>query len=237
MTAYEARKRLVDKALTFVGTTEGSIVHKLIVDEYNKIDPLPRGYKVKYTDPWCATFVSVCAKTENMLDIIPAECGCPEMVRKFQAMGRWQERDDYRPALGDIAFYDWGNSSGDNTGTPAHVGIVTAVYTDSFVITEGNRSDAVRNITVAVNDRNLRGFGLPDFARWLIDHGYTGGGDFPVENNDPSKWARAAWQWAKENRITDGTRPHDSCTREELVTMLYRYNQLKEASDNGPISK
>ena len=40
MTAYEARKRLVDKALTFVGTTEGSIVHKWLVDEYNKIDPL-----------------------------------------------------------------------------------------------------------------------------------------------------------------------------------------------------
>lgn len=229
MTAYEARKILVDKALTFVGTTEGSLVHKWIINEYNKITPLPRGYKMQYTDAWCATFVSVCAKMSNMLDIIPAECGCPEMVRKFQAMGRWQERDDYRPALGDIAFYDWGkNPTGDNQGTPAHVGIVTAVYTDSFVITEGNRSDAVRNITVKVNDQNLRGFGLPDFARWLIDHGYTNlGGDFPV-NEEPSKWARAAWQWAKENGITNGTRPHDTCTREELATMLYRYHKMEE---------
>lgn len=228
MTAYEARKRLVDKALTFVGTTEGSIVHKWIVDTYNKIDPLPRGYKVKYTDAWCATFVTVCAQMADMLDIIPAECGCPEMVRKFQSMGRWQERDDYRPGLGDIAFYDWGNNpTGDNRGTPAHVGIVTAVYSDSFVITEGNRSDAVRNITVKVNDSNLRGFGLPDFARWLIDHGYTNGGDYPMPE-EPSKWARAAWQWAKENKITDGTRPHDVCTREELVTMLYRYHKMEE---------
>lgn len=229
MTAYEARKILVDKALTFVGTTEGSLVHKWIINEYNKITPLPRGYKMQYTDAWCATFVSVCAKMSNMLDIIPAECGCPEMVRKFQAMGRWQERDDYRPALGDIAFYDWGkNPAGDNQGTPAHVGIVTAVYTDSFVITEGNRSDFVMNITVKVNDQNLRGFGLPDFARWLIDHGYTNiGGDFPV-NEEPSKWASAAWQWAKENGITDGTRPHDTCTREELATMLYRYHEMEE---------
>ena len=229
MTAYEARKILVDKALTFVGTTEGSLAHQWIINEYNKINPLPRGYKVQYTDAWCATFVSVCAKMANMLDIIPAECGCPEMVRKFQAMGRWQERDDYRPALGDIAFYDWGNNpAGDNLGTPAHVGIVTAVYHDSFVITEGNRSDAVRNITVSVNDKNLRGFGLPDFARWLIDHGYTNaGGDFPVDV-EPSKWARAAWQWAKEKGITDGKRPHDSCTREELATMLYRYHKMED---------
>ena len=229
MTAYEARKILVDKALTFVGTTEGSLAHQWIINEYNKITPLPRGYKVQYTDAWCATFVSVCAKMANMLDIIPAECGCPEMVRKFQAMGRWQERDDYRPALGDIAFYDWGNNpAGDNRGEPAHVGIVTAVYQDSFVITEGNRSDAVRNITVSVNDKNLRGFGLPDFARWLIDHGYTNtGGAFPVDE-EPSKWARAAWQWAKENGITDGKRPHDSCTREELVTMLYRYHKMED---------
>ena len=215
MTAYEARKILVDKAGTFVGTTEGSIVHKWIIDEYNKINPLPRGYKVQYTDAWCATFVTVCAKMANMLDIIPAECGCPEMVRKFQAMGRWQERDDYRPALGDIAFYDWGNNpAGDNLGTPSHVGIVTAVYQDSFVITEGNRSDAVRNITVSVNDKNLRGF-------------TNAGGDFPV-NEEPSKWARASWQWAKENGITDGKRPHDSCTREELVTMLYRYHKMED---------
>ena len=229
MTAQEARKRLVDKALTFVGTTEGSITHQWIINEYNKINPLPRGYKVKYTDAWCATFVTVCAKMAGMLDIIPPECGCPEMVRKFQTMGRWVEQDNYRPALGDIAFYDWGNNpTGDNRGTPAHVGIVTAVYTDSFVITEGNRSDAVRNITVKVNDSNLRGFGIPDFARWLIDHGYTNiGGDFPV-NEEPSKWAREAWQWAKEKGITDGTRPHDTCSREELVTMLYRYHKMEE---------
>lgn len=222
-TAYEARKRLVDKALTFVGTIEGSIVHKWIIDTYNKIDPLPRGYKVKYTDAWCATFVSVCAQMADMLDIIPAECGCPEMVRKFQSMGRWQESDNYRPGLGDIAFYDWGNNpAGDNRGTPAHVGIVTAVYSDSFVITEGNRSDAVRNIPVKVNDSNLRGFGLPDFARWLIDHGYTAGGE------SMPKDAEDAWKWAVENKITDGTRPYDACTRMELVRMLYRYNKMKE---------
>lgn len=228
MTSNDARKRLVEKALSFVGTTEGSIVHKWIIDEYNKITPLPRGYKVKYTDAWCAAFVSVCAKMAGMLDIIPAECGCPEMVRKFQASGRWVERDYYRPTLGDIAFYDWGHNSGENLGTPAHVGIVTATYSDSFVLTEGNRSDAVRNITVKVNDDNLRGFGVPDFARWVFDHGYTNiGGDYPMPE-ESSKWAAAAWQWAKENKITDGTRPHDACTREELVTMLYRYHKMEE---------
>ena len=37
-----------------------------------------------------------------------------------------------------------------------------------------------------------------------------------------SPWAAEAWAWAKNKGITDGTRPKDTVTREELVTMLYR---------------
>lgn len=38
----------------------------------------------------------------------------------------------------------------------------------------------------------------------------------------PHDWAKEAWEWGKGKGITDGTRPRDTCTREELVTMLYR---------------
>jgi N-acetylmuramoyl-L-alanine amidase len=37
-----------------------------------------------------------------------------------------------------------------------------------------------------------------------------------------SAWAREARDWAVNRGITDGTRPKDSVTREELWTMLYR---------------
>jgi len=48
------------------------------------------------------------------------------------------------------------------------------------------------------------------------------------EDNTPSTWAKEAWDWAKKNGITDGTRPRDNATREEIVTMLYRI--MKEGS-------
>lgn len=222
MNVSEARQMLADKALTFVGTDEGSITHQWIVSEYNKISPLPRSYPMKVTDPWCACFVSVCAKLSDMLDIIPAECGCGEMMRKFTKMGRWVEDDRYHPAIGDIVFYDWGKDTQDrdNTAEPQHVGIVTAAYLDSFVATEGNRSDSVRNVTMSHGDGNIRGFGIPDFARWLIDHGKT------IGKEGPSEWAADAWAWGIKNGITDGTMPRSAITREQVITMLYRYHNM-----------
>ena len=43
----------------------------------------------------------------------------------------------------------------------------------------------------------------------------------------PSPWAAAAWQWAKDTGVTDGARPQDAATREEVVTLLYRALQDK----------
>jgi len=43
---------------------------------------------------------------------------------------------------------------------------------------------------------------------------------------DVSPWAREAWEWAVENGITDGTRPKGAATREEIVTMLYRFKEV-----------
>jgi N-acetylmuramoyl-L-alanine amidase len=37
-----------------------------------------------------------------------------------------------------------------------------------------------------------------------------------------SDWAKEAHAWAIECGITDGTRPKDAVTREEVITMLYR---------------
>ena len=62
MTEKELRENFVSKAISFVGSNEGSSKHKYIIDTYNKIVPLPVNYKVKYTDSWCATFVSFVAK-------------------------------------------------------------------------------------------------------------------------------------------------------------------------------
>ena len=51
------------------------------------------------------------------------------------------------------------------------------------------------------------------------------GVDKMAEQNTPSSWAKEAWDWAKKEGITDGTRPGDTCTREEVITMLHRYHK------------
>lgn len=55
-----------------------------------------------------------------------------------------------------------------------------------------------------------------------------------------SDWAKEAWEWGQDKGITDGHNPGASCTREQVVTMLYRYDQKKEeksgkcnCADNG----
>ena len=45
------------------------------------------------------------------------------------------------------------------------------------------------------------------------------------DKNQPSSWAKESWEWGKKNGVTDGTRPKDSITREEVITMLYNYDQ------------
>jgi len=51
------------------------------------------------------------------------------------------------------------------------------------------------------------------------------GGATVAEKNVPSSWAKEAWEWAKKEGITDGSRPKDTATREEIITMLRNYDQ------------
>lgn len=46
----------------------------------------------------------------------------------------------------------------------------------------------------------------------------------PAESatDEPSPWAAEAWNAAKAAGITDGSRPHDPATREQVIAMLFR---------------
>lgn len=156
---------LIAQARSWIGCRESDGSHKKIIDVYNSHRPLARGYKVRYTDAWCATFVSACAIKTGLTDIIPTECGCPEMIRLFQKMGEWNESDVRKPNPGDIIFYDWQDSgSGDNKGTPDHVGIVEKVSGNTITVIEGNKNDAVGRRTLKVNGRYIRGYGIPRYS-------------------------------------------------------------------------
>ena len=47
------------------------------------------------------------------------------------------------------------------------------------------------------------------------------------DTNEPSDWAKEAWEWATKAEITDGIAPKNNITREQVITMLYRYDKLK----------
>ena len=158
-------KNIISQAKAWLGCKESDGSHKKIIDTYNNHRPLARGYKVKYTDAWCATFVSACAIKCGYTDIIPTECGCDEMIKLFKKLNSWVENDSYIPKPGDIIFYDWqDNGIGDNIGVADHVGIVENVINNVIVVIEGNKNNAVERREIQINGRYIRGFGVPKYT-------------------------------------------------------------------------
>lgn len=155
---------VVKQAVSWLGRSESDGSHKSIIDVYNSQKPLPRGYKVKYTDAWCAAFVSAVFVQLDYKNLMGMECSCPKMVTKCKNLGIFIEDESITPELGDIVFYDWeDNGYGDNMGSPNHVGIVVDVDGGRFVVVEGNYNGAVRERTVEVNAARLRGFARPKY--------------------------------------------------------------------------
>ena len=165
MTEKELRQKVVSTALAWLGTRENTAKHQEMLDIYNAQRPLPRGTRMLASWPWCAAFVSTVSLQCGLRDIMPTECGCPGMVRLYQEIGRWVEDDAYIPSQGDVIFYDWQDTGyGDNVGHPDHVGIVLDCDGNNMTIIEGNNANAVNKRVLAVNDRFIRGFGVPDYA-------------------------------------------------------------------------
>ena len=48
------------------------------------------------------------------------------------------------------------------------------------------------------------------------------GGETVSTKNQPSSWAKNAWEWAKKEGLLDGTRPKDNLTREEFAVVLQK---------------
>ena len=147
-----AANKLIETARSYIGVAEGSAAHKAIIDKYNTIKPLPRGYRATYMDAWCAVFVSFCALMSGV--VLPYECGCQEMYKAFpDKRGRAAT-----PGLGWVIFYDW---QGD--GHTEHVGIVESVKDGVITVIEGNHNDAVGRRQIRVGNPSIYGYGVPAF--------------------------------------------------------------------------
>ena len=155
---------VVKQAQAWLGRKESNGTHKAIIDVYNAHKPLARNYKVKYTDSWCATFVSSVAIKLGYTSIIPTECSCQKMIELFKKLGCWVENENRTPKAGEIIFYDWQDSgSGDNKGWSDHVGIVEKVSGSTITVIEGNYSNSVKRRTLKVNGTYIRGYGVPKY--------------------------------------------------------------------------
>ena len=165
MTETQIRERVVATAKAWIGYNEADGSHRQIVDVYNSHRPLARGYALKYTDAWCAGFVSAVAIKLGLTDIMPTEVGVWNMIELYRKLGRWQESDSYVPKPGDVIMYAWSdNGVGDCTSGASHVGIVVSCDGKTITVIEGNKANAVGYREIAVNGRYIRGFGLPDYA-------------------------------------------------------------------------
>lgn len=160
-----SRQAMVAKMQSWIGKNEADGSFREVIDIYNSHTPRARGYKLQYSDEWCAGTVSAAAIATGNTDAVPLEVSCHYMIESAKAKGVWIENDGYVPQGGDIILYDWQDSgAGDNTGNPDHVGVVE--YTSGGVIhvIEGNKGRKVARRELSVNGRYIRGFIVPKYS-------------------------------------------------------------------------
>lgn len=166
MTEQQLRQNVADIISGWIGSKRGDAKHLEILDIYNNHKPLARGYKVKVSDPHCATTVSADYIKAGIAEFTGTECGVDEFIKIAQKKGIWVEDDAHVPKIGEATVYDWQDSGkGDNTGNGDHVGIVIKSANGKFTVAEGNMSGGkVGTREMEVNGRYIRGFICPDFA-------------------------------------------------------------------------
>lgn len=158
MTEKELRQKVVAQARAWLGKKESDGSHKEILDVYNRLSPLPRGYRMKDTDPWCAAFVSAVGAAAGMSDVILPECSCDYMAAAYRAKGAYKDRG-YRGQPGDLIFYNW-----DGDASLDHVGIIEELLQGGYLILEGNKSDAVGRRSIPGDWTLIAGIAVPDYA-------------------------------------------------------------------------
>ena len=198
MTEREARNKIVGIFTGWAGKKESDGSHKSIIDLYNGHSPLARGYKVKYSDAWCATAASAAAIAAGYTDIIPTECSCEKMISLAQKMGIWVEDDSYVPDSGDYVLYDWqDNGIGDCTGVADHIGMVVVVSGGNMRIVEGNIRDSVGYRVIAINGRYIRGYITPNYSA-KAEKADSKGEPAPAADN-----SAVIWGFLKEKGLND----------------------------------
>lgn len=117
---------------------------------------------------------------------------------KFVAEGEDDNDDADAQIFGDVTASDW-------------------FYDSVMFVYENGLYNGVSDTEFAPNSPMTRAMLWTVLARY--ENIGTDGG---------ATWYTVAREWAMENEISDGTNPEVNVTREQLVTTLYRYAQMKD---------
>lgn len=85
----------------------------------------------------------------------------------------------------------------------------------------GGKKSAKANIYQYKNGQTVAGHPV-DLNESYGNEGWWNLNEKKQSQDGLSSWAKEAWKWVVEKGISDGTRPKDPVTREEVWTMLYR---------------
>ena len=179
---------------------------------------------------WCMIFVWWCFRQAGASALFygGGKCAsCSQLMNWAKAQRKWVTKD-YKP--GDVLIYDF---PGNSTKTD-HTGICESW--DGYYATaiEGNTSSGLSgsqsNGDGVYRKRRPMAYILgayrpdyeedemsyEDFKKYMEQY-RAEQGKRPV-----SVWAKEAWDELTKSKVTDGTRPGDLVTREEVATMIGR---------------
>lgn len=147
----------------WLGFNESNGRFKEIIDLYNSVKPLPRGYAVKYSDEWCDTCVSAAAVKAGCEELIGRECGVEKHIEIFKQKGIWIEDGTITPKPGYVIAYNWDRSTQPNDGYADHIGYVESVSGSNITVIEGNKGEAVARRVIPVGWGYIRGYAAPKY--------------------------------------------------------------------------
>ena len=192
MTENEVRAKVVAQAKAWLGLSEPTS-YLPILECYNAWARTHGAYVMTKADPWCAMYIGAVSIKCGVTAVMPVEVSCDRMIAQYKALGRYVENDAYVPKPADVIFYDWqDDGNGDNQGSSDHVGLVAAVSGSTITVIEGNCSDAVKTIYRTVNQRYIRGYGCPDYAK-LADGQSEDPADAPTPAPEPAAPMPQTW--------------------------------------------
>lgn len=157
-------KTIIDIMLSWKGLSKKDKSHKVIIDLYNSYKPLARGYKVSYSDNYCAVTISAAFIKAHAVDLIGGtECSVQKFIDIFKRKGIWEENGKKTPKPGWIITFNWDDDTQPNDGWADHIGLVKSVENGVITTIEGNYGGEVKERRIKVGDGCIRGYAVPQY--------------------------------------------------------------------------